>query len=67
MLLDFHPDGLEIEAHFLEDVDGHALPELDQPEQKMLGADVVVIEAIRLFTGEREDLLRPRSEIIHYG
>ena len=34
LLLDFHPDGFEIEAHFLQDVDRHALPELDQPEQQ---------------------------------
>ena len=25
-----HADGLKIEAHFLEDVDGHALAEFDQ-------------------------------------
>ena len=31
----------------------------------MLGADVVVIKAIRFFAGQREDLLGPRRKIIH--
>src|SRR5207244_12370755 len=39
LLLDFHSDGLEIEPHFLENVDCDALAELDQSEQKVLGAD----------------------------
>ena len=33
LLLDFHAHGFEIEAHLLQDVDGHALAELDQSEQ----------------------------------
>ncbi len=33
LLLDFHPHGLEIETHLLKDVDGNALPQLDQAEQ----------------------------------
>ena len=65
LFLDFHADGLEIEPHLLEHVDRDALAELDQPEQEMLGADVIVVEAIRFLAGEREDLLRPGSEIIH--
>ena len=34
LFLDFHPDGLEVEAHLLQDVDGNALAELDQAEQQ---------------------------------
>ena len=67
LLLDFHPNRFEVEPHLLQNVDGDALPELDQPEQEMLGPDVIMIEAIRFFAGEREDLLRPRCKIIHYG
>ena len=32
LFFDFHANGLEIESHLLQDVDGHPLPELDQPE-----------------------------------
>ena len=66
LFLDFHPDGLEIEPHLLQNVDRHALAQLDQAEQKMLGADVIVVEAVRFFASKREHLLGARSEIIHY-
>ncbi len=65
LFLDFHAHGLEIESHFLENVDRNALAELDQSEQEMLGADVIVIEAVRFFASECEDLLGAGSEIIH--
>jgi len=39
---------------------------LDQPEQKMLGPDVIVIEPIRFLACQSENLLCPRSKIIHY-
>ena len=69
LFLDFHADGFEIEPHLLEHVDGDALAELDQAEQKMLGADVIVVEAIGFLASERQDLLGARSEIVHcsYG
>ena len=65
LLLDFHPHGVEVEAKFLQNVDGDALAELDQPQQNMLGADVVVIEAIRLFAGQRQNLLGAWRKIVH--
>ena len=65
LLLDFHPHRFEIEPHFLQDVDGDALPELDQAEQQMLGADIVVVEAVGFFSGKSQDLLGARSEVIH--
>ena len=37
--LDLHADGFEVQAHLLEHVDGDALAQLDQAEQKMFGAD----------------------------
>ena len=66
LFLDFHPHRLEIESHLLQDVDGNALPELDQPEQQMLGPDVIVIEAVGFLASERQDLLGARRKIIHY-
>ena len=33
----------------------------------MLGADVVVIKAVGLFAGKRQNLLSARCEIIHYS
>ena len=66
LLLDFHPHGFEIEPHLLEDVDGHALPQLDQAEQQMLGPDVIMIEAVGFFSSERQDLLGARGKIIHW-
>ena len=65
LLFDLGADGLEVEPHLLEHAHGDALAELDQPEQDVLGADVVVVEAVRLLAGQREHLLRARREIIH--
>ena len=42
---------LEIEVHFLQDVDRDSLAELDEPEQQVLGAHVVVVESICLLAG----------------
>src|SRR5262245_54508241 len=67
LFFNLHPDSFEVEPHFLEDVDGDTLPELDQPEQKMLGPDVIVIEAIRFLARQSKNLLCPRSKIIHYS
>ena len=66
LLLHFHADGLEIEPHLLEHIDGDALAELDQPEQEMLGAHVIVVEAVGLLPGEGQNLLRAWCEIIHH-
>ncbi len=49
LLLDFHPHGFEVETHLLQDVDGNALPELDQTKQQMLGPDVIMVEAVSFF------------------
>src|SRR5205814_7008159 len=65
LFLHFHPHGLEIEPHFLENVDRDALAELDQSEQQMLGADIIVIETVGFFASQLKDLLGARSEIVH--
>ena len=59
-------DGLKVEPHLLEHADGDALSQLDQPEQEVLGADVVMMEPVGLLAGQREDLLRPGSEVVHW-
>src|SRR5262245_40244954 len=65
LFLDLHSHGLEIETHLLEDVDCDTLPKLDQAEEEMLSANVIMIEPISLFTGQRQNLLSARGEIIH--
>ena len=50
--------GVEVE----QDARGDALVLAHEPEQDVLGADVVVPEAQRLAQGELEDLLRARRE-----
>ena len=46
----------------LEDLGGDAFAFLNQAEQDVLGADVVVVQLKRLAQRELEDLLRPRGE-----
>ncbi len=65
LLLDLHADGFEVEAHFLEDVDGDALAQLDEAEQKMFGAEIVVVQPVGFLPCQREHLLRARREIAH--
>ena len=65
LLLDGVAHGLEVEAHLLEHGHGHALSELDQAEQDVLGAHVIVMEAVGFLAGEREHLLGARREVIH--
>jgi hypothetical protein len=64
--LDLHPHRLEIEPHLLQNIHGHALAELDQTEQEMFGADVIVIETIGFFSRKLQDLLSARGEVIHF-
>ena len=54
-LLDLLANGLERDVHGLERLRGDALALVDQPEQDVLGADVVVVEHPRLFLGEDHD------------
>ena len=65
LLLHFHSHGLEVETHLLQNVHRHALPQLDQSEQQMLGADVIMVEAVGFLAGKRQDLLGAWGEIIH--
>src|SRR5258707_14097968 len=62
--LDGLPRLFEIDAQASEHVAGHAFPLTKQAKQKMLGADVVMVEVLRLFLGELHDFARPFGETI---
>ncbi len=66
LFFDFDADGFQVEPHFLEHVDGNALTEFDQAEKKVLGSNVVVVEAIRFLSSQCKHLLGARGEIIHW-
>ena len=54
-LLDLGAHGLERDAERLERLGGDALALVDQPEQDVLGADVVVVEEPRFLLGQHHD------------
>ena len=45
-----HLNGFEVQPHFFEDIDRNTLIQLDQAQEQMFGADIVVIEPIGLLT-----------------
>ena len=51
-------------AH-LQNVHGHALPKLDKAQEKMLGANVIVVKPVGFLASKRQNLLSPGCEIIH--
>ena len=57
--------GFQIEPHFLEHVNRHALPQFDESQEQMLGAHKVVVKPVRLLARERQHLLRSRRKIAH--
>ncbi len=59
LLFDLHAHRLEIQPEFLEHIDRDALAKFDQPEQKMLGADEIVVEAVGLFARQARALVEP--------
>ena len=66
--LDRGPDLRELDVHVLEHPGRDALALPDEPEQQVLGADVVVVEPLRLVLRERQDLacaIRELVEAIH--
>ena len=64
LFLDGGADDLQVEAHAAEDVDRDALAELDEPEQDVLRADVVVVEPAGFRPGQFHDLAGAGSEIV---
>ena len=66
-LLDLAADGLEGDAERLEGLGGDALALVDQPEQDVLGADVVVVEEARFLLGQDDDPAGPVGEAFEQG
>ena len=64
LLLDGATHRLEVEAHAAEDVDRDAFAELDEAEQDVLRADVVVVEPAGFRPGQFHDLAGAGSEIV---
>ena len=65
MLLDFVADVLQLKPHALEDGHRHPLAKLDQAQEDVLGAEVVVAEPLRLSLGQGDDLAGARREVAH--
>jgi hypothetical protein len=65
LLLNFHANRFEIQAHPLKNAHRDSLTELDQSEENMFGSNVVVIKTVSLLTGQCQDLLGARCEIAH--
>ena len=61
-LLDLQANLAQVDVEVLEDVGGDAGAFLDQAEQDVLGADVLVVEALRLLIGELHHLAGPVGE-----
>ena len=55
-LLDFEADLAQIDVEVLQHVGRHAAAFLDQAQQDVLGADVFVVEPLRLLIGQLHDL-----------
>ena len=65
-LLDLLAHGLEGDAERLERLRGDALALVDQPEQDVLGPDVVVIEEASLLLGQHDDPAGPVGEAFEH-
>ena len=62
--LDSRADLRQLDIHVLEHARGDALTLADEAEEQVLGADVVVVEALRLILREGKDLARPIGELV---
>ena len=65
-LLDLLADGLQRDAERLERLGGDALALVDQAEQDVLGADVVVVEHPGLFLGQDDNPPRAVGEPLEH-
>ena len=61
-LLDLQADLAQVDVEVLQDIGGDADPFLDQAQQDVLGADVLVVEALRLLVGQLHHLAGPVGE-----
>ncbi len=62
--LDRLPHLGQLDVHVLEHARGHALALAHQAEEKVLGPDVVVVEALRFILGQGQDLACPIGELV---
>jgi hypothetical protein len=62
--LDGRPDLRQLDVHVLEDAGGDALTLAHEPQEQVLGPDVVVVEPLRLVLRERQDLACAISELV---
>jgi hypothetical protein len=62
--LDRRADLGQLDVHVLEDPGRHALALPNEPEQQVFGADVVVVEPLRLVLSKRQDLARAVRELV---
>ena len=62
--LDGGPDLGQLDVHVLEHPRGDALALADEAQQQVLGADVVVVEPLRLVLRERQDFARAVRELV---
>jgi hypothetical protein len=65
-LLDLGAHGLQGDAQGLQCLGGHALALVDEAEQEVLGADVVVVEHARLVLGQDDHAPRAVGEPIEH-
>jgi hypothetical protein len=66
-LLDLLAHGVERDAERLQGLGRDALTLVDQPEQDVLGADVVVVEHPGLFLGQDDDAAGAVGEPLEHG
>ena len=66
-LLDFQADLAQIHIEVLEHVGSDAASFLDQPEQNVLGADVLMIEPLGFLIGQLHDLSSAVCETFVHG
>ncbi len=64
---DLAPDGFEADPHAFESTGGDALPFVDETEEDVLGADVVVVEESRFFLSENDDPAGPIGKPFKQG
>ena len=62
--LDGGADLGELDVHVLEHAGGDTFALAHEPEEEVLGADVVVVEPLRFVLGKRQDLARAISELV---
>ena len=62
--LDRAADFVELDAEIAEHLGGNAFALANEAEQQVLGADVVVVEALRLLLRKLQDFARPLGEFI---